>query len=164
MVHLTSITSTFFINLLNRLGCKPPPPEGFDLINTVQPVSIVDVDVPLTAVVEPQLQDTVFTAGIVATPGAGAVLADTLAQVAGNYLLSVFVGGTDPTQAPAFDLQRRDAANATSIWTHRFWGMGTTRTYTFQVVLAAGERFRITAAIAGGAGSASQASIWLRPA
>lgn len=165
-IHLTSITSTFFINLLNRLGCKPPPPEGFDLINTVQPVSIVDSDISLPIVATTIPIDTVFTNGEIASPAANVVLADTGALIGGNYNALVMVGG-DQAAAWGFDfrLQRRDAANAVSIWSQVFQLTNNNEgflvlPFTFRAQV--NERLRVITANAATAGTTVQASIWLQ--
>lgn len=118
MPFLSHITSTFFTNLINRLGVRPPPPDGFDLINTVQPVSIVDSDITLNAISSTIVLGTPFTAGPLAiATAANTVHADTGAQAAGTYAVLI-VAGYDRT-AGTFTtllLQRRDAANAANIW------------------------------------------------
>lgn len=161
-VHLTSISSTFFVNLLNRLGVKPPPADGFDLINTVQPVSIVDVDVAIPVSITPPLIDTVFSTGEQAAPAIGTVLADTGALAAGNYTFMIAVGtdGVGGTER-SFRVQRRDAANATNIWTQIFSAGGGTSANMFELrcVLAANERIRVTVGPTAMVG-VCQASIW----
>ncbi|MFI5176716.1 MAG: hypothetical protein ACHQKY_17790, partial [Terriglobia bacterium] len=95
-VHLTSITNTFFVNLLTRLGVKPPPADGFDLINTVQPVSLVDSDITLPTFQSTQLIDTPFTAGVQVAPAIGTILADTLAQAGGNFVAYISLSCDSP--------------------------------------------------------------------
>lgn len=122
MPSLARITNTFFVELINRLGIRPPFPEGFEMTNVVQPVSIVDSNIVLTATTTTQKLDAVFTAGEQAAPAAGTVLADTLAQAAGNYLATVWVGLDAGNLGGGVDVrvQRRDAANAVSIWSQQF--------------------------------------------
>lgn len=117
MRHLSSITSTFFVNLLNRLGVRPPPPDGFDLINTVQPVTLVDSDIVLSVNSSSSLLDLPFTAGPSLNPAAAAVLADTGPQVSGSYQVNVFLG-TDAQAASVwnFEIVRRNAANSADVW------------------------------------------------
>lgn len=147
MVHLTSITNTFFVNLLNRLGVKPPPPEGFDLINTVQPVSIVDTDIQLPVITTSMLLDVPVTTGEKAAPGAAVVLADTGALPAGTYNIHVTAGLSQTAVGSAdFAVQRRDAANAANIWRQvhmiQFTGQ-TDYQWSAQVKLAVNERIRL---------------------
>src|SRR5256885_292105 len=85
MPSLARITNTFFVSLINRLGIRPPPPEGFEISSVVQPVSIVDSDIAIPATVSTTLMDTPFTGGEIVTPAAGALLADSGSQPAGNY-------------------------------------------------------------------------------
>ena len=160
------ITSTFFINLINRLGVRPPPPTGFEISNTVVPVSIVDQDVTLNAVATSITCDTPFTAGPLVAPGAGTILADTGAQNAGNYNL-LFVIYANENTANGFTIRRRNAANAADIWNQLIsGGFVNGQASWFQnmrIVLNQGERFRIENIGAGTAGITYQASIWLVP-
>lgn len=167
-VHLTSISSTFFTNLLNRLGCKPPPPDGFDLINIVQPVSIVDADISIPAVATPQLIDTVFTQGNQVNPPAGTLLADTGPQVAGNYNVYVQCGVDLGTQATlGWVLARRNAANNADIWSMNFQtgSAGSAPSllpFQLRVVLQANERIVIRSGVAApGAGVNVLGNLWL---
>src|SRR5437879_1036974 len=86
---LSEITANFFVNLINRLGVRPPPADAFLLSNVVTPVSIVDADISIPAQLTTFLLDVPFTAGELLAPVANTVLADTLAQPAGNY--NVFI-------------------------------------------------------------------------
>lgn len=165
-LHLSSISATFFTGLLTRLGVKPPPPEGFDLLNTVQPVSIVDSDITLPMVATTIPIDLVFTNGEIASPGANAVLADTGVLVAGNYNALVMVAGD---QAAAwgmdFRLQRRDAANAASIWSQLFQLTNNSPAFvvlSFTFTARVNERLRVITANAATVGTTCQASIWLQ--
>lgn len=169
MPNLARITSTFFTSLLNRLGIRPPFDEGFLMSNVVTPVSIVDSDITLSAVTTTQLLDTVFTAGRLVAPAANTVLADTGAQAAGNYNVFLLLTVTDGAGVNEFALQRRDAANASNIWSHFFLTQGgavsivpLNLSLSFRMVLQAGERFRIINTTALSAGSPVQASIWLQ--
>lgn len=170
MPQIARITSTFFTNLISRLGIRPPFSEGFEVSNVIQPVSIVDSDITFSALSTTQSLGTPFTVGALGAPAAGTVLADTGAQNAGIYQLFIVMSAGDGVGTPAMDLQRRDAANAANIWVQRFWGMGGgpngqsgTAPMSFRVELAASERIRVTVGPAGGAGSGYQASIWLTP-
>jgi len=145
----------------------PPPPDGFQLINTVQPVSIVDADVALAAVTTSQLLDIPFSAGLVVAPAINTVLADTGAQPTGSYLLQIFASCLDGVNFPQICLQRRDAANAANIWQHFFLAAGAANYGPFNLVLSIrvqlqlNERVRVINTIAGGGGSNFHVSIWL---
>lgn len=143
---------------------KPPFPDGFELSNVVQPVSLVDSDVALAAVTTSQLLDTPLTAGPQAAPVINTVLADTGAQAAGNYILFILVSAFDTVAGPDIQFQRRDAANAANIWEQRYWTGGATSYFlqtTLRVTLQLNERVRVVNPRAGGAGSNYQANIWL---
>lgn len=164
----SSITSTFFVSLINRLGIRPPPPDGFDLINTVQPVSIVDSDIVIPASITPQLMDIPFTAGDVVGAGAGAILADTGALAAGNYQVLIQYG-TDNSGAITTSLlfQRRDAANAANRWELRATCNSGAAVSPFSwmcqpffVTLADNERIRVVNQIAA-ALLTQKANIWI---
>lgn len=121
-IHLSSISATFFVNLLNRLGVKPPPPDGFDLINTVQPVSIVDTDLVLPVSSSTALLDLPFTQGTLAAPVATTLLADTGAQAGGSFQATIQVGidiGGAGGGSP-IEVARRNAANNADLWVMRF--------------------------------------------
>jgi hypothetical protein len=116
-MELRDITSTFFVNLLSRLGVKPPPSAGFQLVNTVQPVSIVDQDVALNVIPSTSLLDTPFTNGVQVAPVAGTVIADTGAQPQGAYTLFI-TASIDSAGNDVFDcvIARRNAANTADVW------------------------------------------------
>jgi hypothetical protein len=167
---LSNITATFFVNLINRLGVRPPPPDGFDLINTVQPVSIVDSDITLSAVTTTLLLDTPFTEGILTGPASGTLMADTGAQAVGNYFVLVVVGGDGSTTVPgSVVLARRNAANNADVWAQVItWGSALYITPTFKfpgrIVLLAGERLIVrVGATSMGVAQTAQASIWITP-
>lgn len=139
--------------------------------NVVQPVSIVDTDVPLTTVTSSQLLATPFTAGPLVAPAINTVLADTGAQTAGNYLLKILIEVFDTAAGNTETaLQRRNAANAANIWEQEFYGCGTVNgmlpnhiNLDLRVTLDANERIRVINTLAAGAGGRYHASIWLLP-
>lgn len=165
MPFLARITNTFFVTLINRLGVRPPPPEGFELSNVVQPVSIVDTDVVLTSVSSTPELGAPFTAGVTAAPALNTVLADTLAQAAGFYNVRV-VACSDEGVLGFMALQRRDAANAANIWSQLIYAsQNEFIDFSFRTQLAANERIRVLKAIGNaGVGLNYQVSIWLTPA
>lgn len=166
MPQLARITSTFFTNLITRLGIRPPFSEGFEISNVVQPVSLVDSDITLQSVVSSILMGTAFSNGITATPAANTVLADTGAQTAGNYAVRIHYGAdfSAASSTNAYQIQRRDSANATNIWT--ILGsipIGSPILFeTASITLAANERLRIIQSTACTSGNV-QASIWIVP-
>jgi D-ribose pyranose/furanose isomerase RbsD len=167
-IHLTSISATFFTNLLSRLGVKPPPADGFDLINTVQPVSLVDSDIVLPVSGSSQLLDLPFTAGKQTAPGLGTVLADTLAQGVGSYQLFVQLSVDGLISAPAdLEIARRNAANNADLWVMMApVGGGTelTLSWNIQVRVQLQANERIVVRVGAGNVAASVivlANIWL---
>jgi len=117
---LSNITSTFFINLINRLGVRPPPPAAFLMSNVVTPVSIVDSDISIPATLTTQRLDSASSAGIQAAPAGGVVLADTGAQPAGNYLVFAMIGTANVGGISDYIVGRRNAANAAYLWRQVF--------------------------------------------
>lgn len=164
MPDLARITATFFVNLINRLGVRPPPADGFLLSNVVQPVSIVDSDITLSAVVTTVLQDTPFTTGPQLSPAANTVLADTGALSAGTYQVRI-LASQDMAVANgvgSMKMQRRDSANAANIWEQSL-ATGQQGTcvvdLSMRIVLSTSERLRILSNVTS-AGVTVQASIW----
>jgi len=166
MPFLARITNTFFINLINRLGVRPPPPEGFELSNVVQPVSIVDVEGTIPTSSSTAIMDTPFSGGEVAAPAADATLADTLAQPAGNYFVIVMIGSGGEGLSVPKRLRRRNAADAADVWSQLVDGgsLGNPFMFSFRITLLLNERLRISnGPTASTVGSLHQASIWLIP-
>lgn len=168
MPSLSAITATFFVTVINRLGIRPPPAEGFLYSNVVQPISIVDSDIAIPTVVTTQLLDAPFTAGLQVAPAINTVLADTGAQVAGNYQAYVMISVVDAAVLPQLAIQRRDAANAANIWSSELYannGVGAAAyefyTFSWRIALQLNERLRVLNTVAGGAASRYQANIWL---
>lgn len=165
MPSLSRITATFFVGLITRLGVRPPPPEGFQISNVVQPVSLVDADVSIPVVSSVPMIDSPFTAGEVAD-GANVVYADTGAiAAAGTYTFTILVGANSAAAdipSPDFRIQRRDAANAVSVWS-QYFSIAARTAVPWKLVIRtnvlAGERIRVISASAG-ALSVVQVSIW----
>jgi hypothetical protein len=164
---LSQIQNTFFLNVINRLGIRPPPPDAFLLSNIVQPVSIVDTDISIPAVLTTIPLGTPFTQGELApVVAANTVLADTLAQPAGTFnVLAIVSADSGAAFGLDFRLQRRDAANAANIWSQQFslsqvgtqfWILPMT------IVLSVNERVRLITKAAGSATANIQGSLWLQ--
>lgn len=118
-MSLREVIPSSFTDLLNLFGIslQSQKDNSFVLNGEVLPVVLVGSTTQIEAISTPLLQDVPFSAGRVAGPGAGAVLADSGVQQAGVYAFKVMVGqllnsgnGTD------WAIQRRDAANAANIW------------------------------------------------
>jgi hypothetical protein len=164
MPYLSKITNTFFTTLINRLGVRPAPPEGFELINTVQPVSIVDADISLPAIVSTQLLGSANSAGIQTAQADGTVLADSGAMAAGDYLVYILAMGFDTAIFPRVALQRRDAANAVTVWQQQFVGSVASPLNVMmgaKIRLELNERIRVLQVGTFAAGCSSQANIWI---
>jgi hypothetical protein len=166
VASLSRITATFFVSLINRLGIRPPPAEGFQISNVVQPVSIVDSDISIPAVLTSILLDqNVFTQGELTSPAAGLLAADTGAQPAGTYLCYIILSqDVAITSSCSYRLQRRDAANAATIWGQLLSTGSTGSNYFAQGVfirLLLNERLRLLVDNATNLG-VYQASIWLQ--
>lgn len=168
MPELVPITNNFFVNLITRLGLKPPPSLGWSMATVVTPVSIVDSDITLSAISTTQLLDTPFTAGVQAAPVINTVLADSGAQNAGNYFVTLMMSCSEGITNNTLALQRRDAANAANIWEQRFYTLlntvdSTRMVMNCQVKLSQNERLRILNLVAGGAGSVYHVNLWMLP-
>lgn len=167
MPQIARITSTFFTNLINRLGIRPPFNEGFEVSNVVQPVSLVDSDITLSAVTSTQTLGTAQTNGPLSAPAANAVMADSQAQTAGTYSLFIMASTRDGVGVGDFYIQRRDSANAANIWEQRFYtsnSQGARETFSMRVTLGDQERIRVVVSPAGGGGgSVYHANIWITP-
>jgi len=145
MPSLSQITNKFFVSLIDRLGVRPPPPESFLLSNVVQPVSIVDSDISIPAVLTTQILDTGITSGVRIAPVANTLLADTGPMAAGTYQVLLMLGVGNVAGGADFEIERRDAANAANIWSQLGFmntnGPGLSF-YSFVAVLQASERLR----------------------
>jgi hypothetical protein len=167
MPILTPITNNFFINLINRLGIRPPPIEGFVISNVVQPVSIVDSDIALNAISTSQLLDVPFSTGLQVAQAANTILADTGQQPAGTYVLKILGSAFESTVNIRHAVQRRDAANAVTVWEQRFYGDATVPAQydqTLRINLLANERVRVVQIHVASATCENEANIWLTPA
>lgn len=163
MPSLSQISANFFVSLINRLGVRPPPAEAFLLSNVVQPVSIVDSDISLSAVATTQLLDAPLSAGELVAQAAATVMADTGAMPAGNYTLFINLG-VSGAGGMDINIVRRNAANTADIWSIY---LGLPNVYNTQipirVTLNLNERIRIVNQAAVPGGVRNQASIWISP-
>jgi len=164
MPSISRITSTFFVDLINRLGVRPPPHEGFELSSLVQPVTLVDSDIALVAEVVPPEQGTPYTVGIQSGPGPGIILADT-GPLQSKIWNCVFWIGTNGavTGGGGISIQRRNAANSADIWSQVLRVNDSAGWFVIpaRIRLDLDERIRITVATTFTAGLGVQASIWV---
>jgi hypothetical protein len=117
------------------------------LTNVVQPVSIVDSDITLSTTSGTPLMDTSFSAGLLVGPAAATVIADTGAQLAGNYFAVVMFSGTEVVNGlSGINLARRNAANAADIWTQSFFANpgALNQVFVIRLILQTNERLRMT--------------------
>lgn len=166
-MSLREVIPSSFTDLLNLFGIslQSQKDNSFVLNGEVLPVVLVGSTTQIEAISTPLLQDVPFTAGRVAGPGAGAVLADTGAQAAGVYAFKVMVGQLlNSGNGADWAIQRRDAANAANVWEQigTFYAsqpgfFETSGTLRLQV----NERLRVIAVTAA-ALTTVQADIWLQ--
>ena len=151
------------MSLITRLGVQPPFTEGFELANVVTPVTLVDSDIVLAAQTTSPEFDTQFTQGELLSPADGTLLADTGALAAGTYETLVVIGGRAATDTSIGEVQRRDAANAVTVW-RTPWiiqgpGFGI-QTLNARFTLLASERIRAIART--GCSGNLTTNIWVR--
>lgn len=158
---LPSVLSLFGLTLDGREDFT------FRLHGDVLPVVIAGSAASIQAVSNPMTLDTPFTAGELNAPAANAILADTGAQADGIYAVTVQVGSQFQGAGLNLDwrIQRRDAANAVTVWSMPgFLNLnGTTSNglFTFAARLLVNERIRVQA-ITVSTSTVCQASIWLQ--
>lgn len=167
MPELVPVTNNFFVNLITRLGLKPPPNLGWTMQTVLVPVSLVDSDITLSAISSTINCDTPFTAGpLAAGTAANTVHADSGSQAAGNYAVLILMSA-DMTAGTfqTFLIQRRDAANAANIWEQEY-AISTgnlSQSLPLTITLAANERLRVVNRSISNF-TLQQVSIFLRPA
>jgi hypothetical protein len=160
MPSIARISNTFFTSLLNRLGIRPPFAEGWEISNVVQPVSLVDADIPITAIATSQVLDAPATQGIIA-PSLNQNLAQTAAvSVDGDYklylLLAINWGGGPPDCA----LERVNSGG-TTVWSQLLVVPNAgTISLGLAVRLRAGDFIRIKKIVNADTGR-YQASLWI---
>jgi hypothetical protein len=166
MPSLSQITATFFVDLINRLGVRPPPAEAFLLSNVVQPVSIVDAGISIPTIQTTQLLDGSFSAGLLTSPIAGTILADTGPLAAGTYSIFAMIG-VDNAVAGGIDfiLGRRNAANAAYVWRQAGLINSTSqgnRSWALTVKLLLNERIRFEELAGSTPGAQVEANIFVQ--
>jgi hypothetical protein len=159
MPSIARISNTFFTGLLNRLGIRPPFAEGWEITNLVQPVSIVDSDVAVTAIATTQVLDLASSAGIVA-PALNAILAAVTVSESREYsAFLIFAFGS--TTAPDASLERIASGGGT-VWSQLLTvPTAGTIILPMRLRLQAGDTLRVRKITAADTGGRYQASIWL---
>jgi hypothetical protein len=149
--------SSRWLSLFARYGYGQPFKWG--LTDVVQPVTLVDSIVTLSAVAVQPLYGTPFTAGEQVNPAGGTRLADTGALAVGNWTFTVLMGGS---VAMDFRIRRRNAADAADIWSHRTWTAVNSglNALTIRLSMSANERLVVENVPAGGAGNTYQCTIF----
>lgn len=157
-LQLIQLPSTELSNLLTEFGIIQPPSLLF-LSNVVQPISIVDSRVSLSSVTTPANYTNAGSSGPV-TPAAATVIATTGPLAAGTYEFRLMMDSNDGV-ARRVDFQHRDAADATSLLTHRLIASATSKyDFTLTRTLVLNERVRIITVDAFG--SPVQATLFWR--
>ena len=135
---------------------------SFVLDGEVKPVALVGSLVTLTAQLSPPILDVPFTQGEQAAPLANALLADTGALAAGNYIITATVASANEAGDISIRMIRRNAADAADIWSVLLSGRQANSTYQIRVTLLANERIRLRVGSQNtGAGSTWQGAIWV---
>lgn len=117
MQRLLPVGSQGFPELLTRLGIQPPLVAPFWLLsNVIQPVSIVDQNLNVDAIVQPFVFETVAAGGETVNPAANTVIADTGPQLPGTFQIYVSWAFEFTTPNAPLWLARKDAANVADIW------------------------------------------------
>jgi len=139
------------------------------VLDTIVPVvSLGDVVQPSITVLQPSFRSTdIFSVGVVQAPAAGATLADTGPLAAGTYDVRFLCSAGDGTAGARIDLAHRNAADNANLalWQHNIRSANSDAMlweYTFGYEIAANERLRATAAVAGAAGARWYATIFAR--
>lgn len=162
MPQLARITSTFFTDLITRLGIRPPFDQGFEMSNVVTPVSLVDSGIVLNASVSTMTLSTPYTNGDLSSPADLVVWADTGALAAGTYAVYITCGRYNDGGSAGYRIQRRNAANSASLWqTADVLRAGTgeeVRNFTCRI--ESGERIRVQGY--GAASTVVISNIWVQ--
>jgi len=100
------------------------------------------------------------TGGTLAAPAANAVLADTGALIAGIYSVYIDIGQTNVVNSGDFTIQRRDAANATSLWEIKSGLRGSDFSKAWQLTMRLEENERIRVVETSLGSYTVRANIW----
>lgn len=117
-MSLREIIPTSFADVLNLFGIslQGNKDNTFVLRGEVTPVVLVGSTTEIQSISTPMTLDVPITGGDIVTPADLTVLADTGPLVAGVYAVQISIGQTNAGNSAGFRIQRRDAANAISLW------------------------------------------------
>lgn len=140
MPLIRDITATFFTTLINRLGIRPPFEEGFKISNVVTPVSIVDTDISIPAILTTQPL-VAPVSGSQAAPAVNTVIVDAGAvAAAGNYQITFVIGTSAESANRVIAIARRNAANSADIWAVHIKASDGIIPFNLTITLALNER------------------------
>lgn len=167
MPEIYPVTTNLFPGLLERLAVRLTRPVAplWYLSDTIMPVSLVDSQITLSAIVETTAQQ-FATEGEQTAPAAGTVLSDTGQLPAGTFNFVAFGTFLDTINDNGISIGHRDPTNATNNWLFTYRGASandpTQFRYDWTETVVANERIRLTTAATGGAGSLFNGIIWRR--
>lgn len=165
MPKIWPILAQGFTDVFQRLGIQAVPAGNqWFLSDTLIPVSLVDSDITLSAIVQPAAE-TVSTAGLTLVPVAGAILATTGQLALGVHTFRIVACSRDGVDN-RMTVQHRDAADAVTLNAQSVCS-GVTNgqvnfTWEFTIAIALNERVRIVVDINAAAGSFYSATIYHR--
>jgi hypothetical protein len=146
-----------WLGILNRLGI--PRFGTWRLLDTVQPVALVDSEITLNASASTPLVNVPASAGELTAPAANTRLANTGALGAGPYTMVFWVG---VPEANTVRIRRRNAADTADVWAHRWPLLGSSPLiFAVRLQLALNELVVVENITAGTAGAVYQCSVFV---
>lgn len=117
-MSLRELIPTSFADLLNLFGIslRGEKDNSFVLVGEVSPVVLVGSTTEIQSISTPMTLEIPATGGDLVTPADLAILADTGPKAAGVWAIYVSIGQTNAGNSAGFRIQRRDAANAVTLW------------------------------------------------
>lgn len=117
-MSLREVIPTSFADVLNLFGIslQGNKDNTFVLRGEVTPVVLVGSTTEIQSISTPMTLDVPATGGDLAAPADLTILADTGPLADGVYAVYVTVGQTNAANSAGFRIQRRNAANAVTIW------------------------------------------------
>lgn len=167
MPEIYPVTANLFPGLLERLGVRLTQPRAplWYLADTIMPVSLVDSQITLQAIVETTAQQ-FATEGEKTAPAGGTILASTGQLVAGTFNFTVYGTFIDTVTDNGMTIGHRDPTDVSNNWLFTYRGASgndpTSFRYDWTETVLENERIRVTTAVLGGAGSLFNAIIWRR--
>lgn len=163
-MSLREVIPSSFVELLDLFGIslRGEKDNTFVLSGEVSPVVLVGSTTQIQAISTPMNMDVPATVGFTAAPAINTVLADTGQLTPGLYAVRAILAGRTTSGAQcAAALQRRDAANAATIWNQEI-GVTESAGLLMDISMTArvqlNERIRIITTSA--ASMSVQANIW----